>query len=187
MDEDDPTPVIKHVKFLAEKATKKMFEPVADLDGKKKIEYPENELPLVSDSSLKGFAIYKGEEWLTGDWENSLKLDNNSCGHIISSPSCDSNDRTKINELALWPIISGLRVWYPDLKGKSVSIFTDNTQVYHMVRKGTSSNKTCMESLREIFWICKLYNIRLVPYYINTKNNLVADTLLNQSQKPANV
>ena len=28
-DKCDPSPVIKHVKFLAEKATKKMFEPVA--------------------------------------------------------------------------------------------------------------------------------------------------------------
>ena len=86
--------------------------------------------------------------------------------------------KTNINELVLWPIISGLRVWYPDLKGKSVSIFTDNSQVYHiMVRKGTSSNRTCMQWLREIFWICKINQIRLVPYYINTKNNLVADTL----------
>ena len=39
------------------------------------------------------------------------------------------------------------------------------------------TNKTCMQWLREIFWICKIYQIRLVPYYINTKNNLVADTL----------
>ena len=146
-------------------------------NGKKKIIYPEYELPLVSDSLLKGFAIYKGEEWLAGSWDDSLKLNNDQCNHIISSPSCDHYDKTNINELELWPIISGLRVWYPDLKGKSVSIFTDNTQVYHMVRKGTSSNKTCMQWLREIFWICKIYQIRLVPYYINTKNNLVADTL----------
>ena len=146
-------------------------------NGKKKMIYPEYELPLVSDSSLKGFAIYKGEEWLAGSWDDSLKLDNDKCNHIISSPSFDDYDKTNINELELWPIISGLRVWYPDLKGKSVSIFTDNTQVYHMVRKGTSSNKTCMQWLREIFWICKIYKIRLVPYYINTKNNLVADTL----------
>ena len=145
-------------------------------NGKKKIIYPEYELPLVSDSSLKGFAIYKGEEWLAGSWDDSLILDNDKCNHIISSPSFDNYNKTNINELELWPIISGLRVWYPDLKGKSVSIFTDNTQVYHMIRKGTSSNKTCMQWLREIFWICKIYQIRLVPYYINTKN-LVADTL----------
>ena len=107
-------------------------------NGKNKIIYPEYELPLVSDSSLKGFAIYKGEEWLTGSWDDSLILDNDKCNHIISSPSFDNYNKTNINELELWPIISGLRVWYPDLKGKSVSIFTDNTQVYHMVRKGTS-------------------------------------------------
>ena len=46
-----------------------------------------------------------------------------------------------------------------------------------MVRKRTSSNKTSMQWLRETFWICKIYQIRLVPYYINTKNNLVEDTL----------
>ena len=34
-----------------------------------------------------------------------------------------------------------------------------------------------MQWLREIFWVCNIYQIRLVPYYINTKNNLVADTL----------
>ena len=145
------------------------------LNGKKKIIYREYELPIVSDFSFKGFAIYKGEEWLAGSWDDSLKLDNDHCNHIISSPSWDHYSKTNIYEL--WPIISGLQVWYPELKGKSVSIFTDNTQVYHMVRKGTSSNKTCMQWLREIFWICKIYQIRLVPYYINTKNNLVADTL----------
>ena len=57
------------------------------------------------------------------------------------------------------------------------SNYTDNTQVFHMIRKGVSSNTTCMEWLRELFWVCKIYKIRLVPHYINTKNNLVADTL----------
>ena len=151
------------------------------LIARKKIEYPEYELPLVSDSSLKGFAIYKGDKWPAGSWDNSLKLEDNSCGHIISSLSCDLYDKTNINELELWPIISGLRVWYPELKGKSVSIFTDNTQVYHMVRNET--DKTCMQWLREIFWICKIYQIRPFPYYINTKNNLVADTLSTVYQR----
>ena len=100
-----------------------------------------------------------------GSWDDSLEINNDQCNHIISLPSWDHYNKTNINALELWPIISGLRVWYPDLKGNSVSIFTDNTQVYHMVRKGTSSNKTCMQWLREIFWICKIYQIRLVPYY----------------------
>ena len=92
-------------------------------------------------------------------WDNSLKLEDNSCGHIISSPSCDLYDKTTINELELWPIIPGLQVWYPELKEKSVSIFTDNTKVYHMVRKGTSSNTTCMQWLRETSGYVKLIKL----------------------------
>ena len=34
-----------------------------------------------------------------------------------------------------------------------------------------------MEWLREIFWITKIFNIRHVVKYVNTKSNLVADTL----------
>ena len=72
---------------------------VEGVNGKKKIIYPEYELPLVSDSSLKGFAIYKGKEWLAGSWDDSLLLDNDKCNHIISSPSFDVYDKTNINEL----------------------------------------------------------------------------------------
>ena len=46
-----------------------------------------------------------------------------------------------------------------------------------MLRKGTSTNSTCMEWLREIFWITKIFNIHIVAKYVNTKSNLVADTL----------
>ena len=46
-----------------------------------------------------------------------------------------------------------------------------------MLRKGTSTNSTSMEWLREIFWITKIFNIGIVAKYVNTKSNLVADTL----------
>ena len=65
-------------------------------NGKKKIIYPEYELPLVPDSSLKGFAIYKGEKWLAGLWDDSLKIGNDHCNHIISSPSWDHYNKTNI-------------------------------------------------------------------------------------------
>ena len=67
------------------------------------------------------------------------------------------------------------KAWLPEIK--SVQIYPDNTQVFHMIRKEVSSNATCIEWLRELFWVCKIYKIRLVPHYNNTKNNLVADTL----------
>ena len=149
----------------------------ATLNGKRKIEYEEYPIPLISDPSLKGFAVYKGKEWLGGTWEGEKALGNSSCGHITSPPGMDTYDRSNINELELWPILEGLRCWYPEFKGKSITIFTDNTQVMYMLRKGTSTNSTCMEWLREIFWITKIFNIRIVAKYVNTKSNLVADTL----------
>ena len=91
----------------------------------------------------------------------------------MSPPGADYYDKSNINELELWPIVEGLRCWYPEFKGKSVTIFTNNTQVMYMLRKGTSTNSTCMECLRET----KNFNIRLVAKYVNTKRNLVADTL----------
>ena len=149
----------------------------APFNGKRKIEYEEYPIPLISDSSLKGFAVYKGKEWLGGTWEGKIALENSSCGHITSPPGMDTYDRSNINELELWPILEGLRCWYPEFKGKSITIFTDNTQVMYMLRKGTSTNSTCMEWLREIFWITKIFNIRIVAKNVNTKSNMVADTL----------
>ena len=95
----------------------------------------------------------------------------------MSPPGIDIYDKTNINELELWPIVEGLRCWYPEFKDKSVTIFTDNTQVMYMLSKGTCTNTTCMAWLREIFWIKKIFNIHIVAKYVNTKSNLVADTL----------
>ena len=93
-------------------------------------------------------------------------MENSVCGHITSPPGLDTYDKSNINELELWPILEGLRCWFPEFKGKSVTIFTDNTQVMYMLKKGTSTNATCMEWLREV-----------KANYVNTKSNLVADTL----------
>ena len=46
-----------------------------------------------------------------------------------------------------------------------------------MLRKGTSTNATCMGWLIEIFWIMNIFNIRIVAKYVSTKSNLVVDTL----------
>ena len=46
-----------------------------------------------------------------------------------------------------------------------------------MLLNGGSSNSVCKKWIKEVFWLCAIYNINLVPKYINTKANLVADTL----------
>ena len=80
------------------------------------------------------------------DLGGRIVLEDTFCSRIVSN----------INEL--WPIVEGLKCWYSEFKGKSMSVFTDNTQVMYMLRKGTSTNATCMSWLGEIILICKIFN-----------------------------
>ena len=97
--------------------------------------------------------------------------------HWGGVPLLSESDANNINVLELWPIIMGIKRWRVCLGNKSVLTFTDNTQVMYMLTNGKSSNSTCMSWIREIFWICVTYNIEIIPRYINTKCNLVTDTL----------
>ena len=147
-------------------------------NGTVKMFSPEFELPMVSDSSLKGFAVYLGQDWVAGTWDDGdhIPLFTN-CQHVGYKPVWDSFDRKNINELELWPIVVGLKRWVKFFRDKLLHVFTDNTQVMFMLINGNSSNPTCSNWLREIFWLCAIYNVTLCPKYISTKSNLVADTL----------
>ena len=138
----------------------------------------EYELPMVSDSSLKGFGVYLGSDWVAGTWrdEDFIPLATN-CSHVGFHPVLDVFDRNNINELEMWPVVVGLKRWVNLFANKALRVVTDNTQVMYSLIKGCSSNSTCNRWLKEIFWICAVYNITLIPSYINTKSNLVADTL----------
>ena len=133
---------------------------------------------MVSDSSLKGFGVYLGQDWCAGTWhdEDCINLASD-CTHVCSKPLVDKFDDKNINVLELWPVLIGLKRWAPMLRNMSLIVYTDNTQVLFMLLNGKSSNVTCMHWIRELFWTCAFYNIDLIPKYINTVNNLVADTL----------
>ena len=95
----------------------------------------------------------------------------------MSPPGIDLFDKPNINELDFWSIVEGLRCWYPEFKGKSVTVFMDNTQVMYMLRKGINTNSACMNWLRAIFWICKIVDNRIEAKYANNKIDLVWYTL----------
>ena len=135
-------------------------------------------LTLVSDSSFKGFGVYLGEDWAVGVWhdEDSIVL-STDCNHVAFRPVFDLQTYDNINELELWPIVVGLKRWFHVLIDTAVYVFTDKTQVMHMLLNGDSTNEVCKKWIKEIFWLCAIYNIELLPKYINTKSNLVADTL----------
>ena len=95
--------ILKRVK-LGKAARKELdwwLEFCAISDGKRKIEHEDYPcIPLISDSSLKGFAMYKGSEWLAGTWEDEIVLESSSCcRHIVPPPGMDIFDKSNINEL----------------------------------------------------------------------------------------
>ena len=134
--------------------------------------------PIVSDSSLKGFGVYMGTDWCAGPWDDvDYILLSSPCNHVVSRPLCESFDSGNINVLEFWPILVGVKRWAHLLRDRKTVVYTDNTQVMYMLLNGRSSNVTCMQWIRELFWICAIYNIELEPKYIDTKSNIVADTL----------
>ena len=133
---------------------------------------------MVSDSSLKGFGVFLDRDWVAGTWHDSDHIPLcSSCNHVGYKPVWDIFDPSNINELELWPIVVGLKRWVELFRNKRICIFTDNTQVMFMLINGVSSNPTCRQWLKEIFWLCAIYNITMSPKYISTRSNLVADTL----------
>ena len=147
-------------------------------NGTVKMFTPEFDLPMVSDSSLKGFAVYLGHDWVAGTWNDSEHIPlTTKCCHVGYHPIWDKFDPSNINELELWPIVVGLKRWAVLLRDQSLNVFTDNTQVMFMLINANSINPTCRSWLKEIYWLCAVYNITLCPKYISTKSNLVADTL----------
>ena len=60
---------------------------------------------------MKGFAIYKNQDWLAGSWEGKIELDT-ECSHIVPPPPLlDIYDPKNINELELWPILVGVKAF----------------------------------------------------------------------------
>ena len=147
-------------------------------NGTVKMWNPEFEYPMISDSSMRGFGVYLDSDWVAGTWLDTDHISLHSeCNHIGFRPVWDRFDHSNINELELWPIVVGLKRWLDLFRDRNVHVFTDNTQVMFMLINGVSSNPTCRQWLKEIFWLCAIYNIKLSPKYVSTKSNLVADTL----------
>ena len=135
-------------------------------------------IPLYSDSSFKGFGAWMGLDWLAGCWlEQDLPLAFDfGCSHKCEPPVFDTAPKN-INVLELWPVVLGIRRWGPFFKNCYLHMVTDNMQVLAMLCTGRSANKMCMSWLREIFWMCFIWNIDITSSYIKSADNHLADAL----------
>lgn len=140
----------------------------------KKATYHES---MISDSSLRGYAVYLGEDWVYGGWSDE-PLFNSECEHRSgATPSLSDEDCKNINVLELWPVVVGICRWGDQIRGHELNVVVDNMQVFHMIRTGRSINSRCMEWLRSLFWMCVNLDVDLNPVYIRSEDNLLADTL----------
>ena len=77
----------------------------------------------------------------------------------------------------LWPMVVGVKRWAEIFRNTRIHVVTDNMQVLAMLNTGRSCNKTCMTWLRELFWICFIFNIDIHDSYIKSADNHLADAL----------
>lgn len=131
---------------------------------------------VVSDSSLRGYAAHFDKDWLIGSWTQDLTLDTPCC-HAVPRPALNDFDIVNINVLELYPVLCALKRWPEFFRGLGIEIVTDNNQVMFMLRTGRSSNKQCMEWIREIFWLSATYDFDITATYIQSSANVLADTL----------
>lgn len=122
-----------------------------------------------------------GFDWQAGRFdaeENSIDGVNDIHGHWKNVPKPLLNH--KDDNVNLWELIA---VWQALVRVAESSrnahllVMTDNTQVVAMVNGTASVNESCLELLREIFWLSAIHNVYVTARYIPGIQNIIADKL----------
>lgn len=133
-------------------------------------------IAMYSDSSRKGFGALYGADWIAGTFQENKDL-KQWLGHHWADADDKNCDTDNINVLEMWPVLKGVEKWGPEWRDKTIIVVTDNTQVRAALNTGRSTNKTTMRWLRKIFWCSIMNNFDIQSVYINTKNNVICDSL----------
>ena len=134
-------------------------------------------VPMYSDASFMGFGAWLGRDWLFGVWNDAdtPRDFDQGCSHLTSAPT--AGIARNINVCELWPIVVGLKRWGSHFRNFRLHLITDNMQVLAMINTGRSCNRTCMSWLRELFWMCFIWNLDIFATYIRSEDNVLADAL----------
>ena len=130
---------------------------------------------IYTDASGVGFGGFVEEpfDYFFGAWE---KTESPHCSHVEFGPVLDDIHKS-IGQKELWPILISCKRLGKVLKGKNVVVYTDNQSVRSMINSGRSKDIHAMSMLREIFWICFIYNFELSAKYVKGIDNVKADFL----------
>ena len=132
---------------------------------------------ITTDASIEGFGGWSEGDWFWGSWDGRATKLFVVHDHMVPPPSDFGELPRNINVFELFAVLVGLRRWGPHLGDTLIQIVTDNNQVRYMINTGRSANKICMSWLREIFWLCFVFNVDLYAVYISSRDNVFADAL----------
>lgn len=133
-----------------------------------------------TDACMTGYGVFANDDWQAGLFDSSLPLadlvDNH--GHWVNvnknlvMPQVDNINYWEL--VAVWQAVYRLA---PRYTNQHIVIASDNTQVVAMLNTNRSVNLSCLELLREIFWISAIYNVYITGRHIPGVQNIIADKL----------
>ena len=85
--------------------------------------------------------------------------------------------RRHINYLEGWAVLKALQRFGPQWQGCDVPLYIDNLVFHDILRKKRSPSTDLNDLMIPILNLCKQYDCRLVPFYISTDSNILADAL----------
>lgn len=138
-------------------------------------------LTIWTDACASGYGIYAGYDWQAGRFNSNATLINVdvSCHehwrNVIKPVLCANNDN--VNFWELLAVYQAVSRYAESARNSHMIIRSDNTQVIAMVNGSASINESCLELLREIFWLSAIFNVYITAKHISGVQNVVADRL----------
>ena len=121
-------------------------------------------LSLYTDASDSGWGAALGDEHLSGVWP-------------------PESSRCSINHRELLAVFLGVAGFLPLLRGRSVSLFADNTTALAYLKNQGGTHSSVLNAVAQaVLRLCEDNSIRLVPQFIPGRLNVLADSLSRRSQ-----
>ena len=122
------------------------------------------QLSLFTDASDTGWGASLDDNRLSGSWSQR-------------------SSQFSINHRELLAVLYGVRGFLPLLRGRSVSLFADNTTALAYLRNQGGTHSSLLNSVAQsILRLCEAHRVRLVPQFIPGCLNVLADSLSRRSQ-----